>query len=37
MYNTSDMKTCIEKAGLEIEEIYDNLGQGHSILICKLK
>lgn len=37
MYNTSEMKTCIEKAGLEIEKIYDNLGQGHSILICKLK
>ena len=23
--------------GLEIEEIYDNLGLGHSIVKCKLK
>lgn len=37
MYNTEDMQTCIEKAGLEIEEIYDHLGQGHSIVVCKLK
>ena len=37
MYNTEDMKACIEKAGLEIEEIYDNLGQGHSIIKVKLK
>lgn len=37
MYNTEDMKTCIEEAGLEIEEIYDGLGQGHSILKVKLK
>lgn len=35
MYNTEDLKSCIEKAGMEIEEIYDNLGQGHSILKCK--
>ena len=37
MYNTEDMKTCIEKAGLEIEEIYDGLGQGHSIIKVKQK
>lgn len=37
MYNTEDMKDCIDKAGLCIEEIHDSLGQGHSILICKLK
>lgn len=36
MYNTEDLQSCIEKAGLTIEEIYDNLGQGHSILKCKL-
>ena len=36
MYNTEDMSTCIEQAGLEIEEIYDGLGQGHSILKVKL-
>jgi hypothetical protein len=37
MYNTEDMETCIHKAGLKIEKIYDGLGQGHSILVCKLK
>lgn len=36
MYNTADMTECIEKAGLEVEEIFDHLGQGHSILVCKL-
>lgn len=37
MYNTEDMEACVAEAGLEIEEIYDGLGQGHSILVCKLK
>lgn len=37
MYNTDDMLRLIEKAGLEVEHIYDHLGQGHSILKCKLK
>jgi len=37
MYNTADMQSCIEKAGLEIETIHDHLGQGHSIIVCKLK
>ena len=37
MYNTEDMETCINQAGLEIEQIHDHLGQGHSIIVCKLK
>ena len=37
MYNTQDMETCIRAAGLEVETIYDGLGQGHSIIVCKLK
>lgn len=37
MYNTEDMERCINEAGLEIERIHDHLGQGHSILVCKLK
>lgn len=37
MYNTEDLQFCIESAGLEIENIYDGLGQGHSIIVCKLK
>ena len=35
MYNTEDMETCIREAGLEIETIHDNLGQGHSIMVVK--
>ena len=37
MYNTEDLQSCIEKAGLRVEHIYDGLGHGHSILVCKLK
>ena len=33
MYNTEDMEESIQKAGLSIEHIYDNLGMGHSILV----
>lgn len=35
MYNTEDMEQCINEAGLEIEQIHDHLGQGHSILVVK--
>lgn len=35
MYNTHDMEFCIRQAGFEIEKIYDNLGQGHSVLVCR--
>lgn len=37
MYNTEDIQYCVEQAGLEIEEIFDGLGQGHSILKVKRK
>ncbi|MCF0196757.1 MAG: SAM-dependent methyltransferase [Bacteroidaceae bacterium] len=37
MYNTADLRTCIEQAGLEVEEIYDGLGQGHSILKVRVQ
>jgi len=36
MYNTEDMEQCIREAGLKIEQIHDHLGQGHSIIVCKL-
>jgi hypothetical protein len=36
MYNTEDMTACIEEAGMEIEQIHDHLGQGHSIIVCKV-
>lgn len=35
MYHSDDMKRLVEKAGLEIETIHDNLGYGHSIMVCK--
>ena len=35
MYNTEDMESCILSAGLHIEEIHDNLGHGHSIIVCR--
>ena len=35
MYHSDDMERCIDNAGLEVEEIVDGLGLGHSIMICK--
>ena len=37
MYNTEDMISYIEEAGMEVESIHDCLGQGHSIIVCKKK
>lgn len=37
MYHSDDMISIIESSGLEIEAIHDGIGQGHSILICKIK
>ena len=37
MYSDGDMELCINSAGLEIDEIYDELGMGHCIMKCKLK
>lgn len=37
MYHSDDMIRCIHASGLEVEEIYDNLGLGHSIVKCKLR
>lgn len=34
MYNTQDMRCCIESAGMRVEGIYDGLGHGHSIIVC---
>ncbi|MBR0272481.1 MAG: SAM-dependent methyltransferase [Bacteroidaceae bacterium] len=36
MYNTEDMEQYIREAGLEVERIFDGLGQGHSIVVCRL-
>jgi hypothetical protein len=29
------MERLIRKAGLEVESIYDGLGQGHSVIVVK--
>lgn len=36
MYHSEDMMRLVGLAGLEIERIHDGLGQGHSILVCRL-
>ena len=35
MYHSDDMTRCVEAAGLQVETIYDGLGMGHSIMVCK--
>ena len=35
MYHSDDMIRLVEKAGLVVETIHDDLGQGHSIMVCK--
>jgi hypothetical protein len=37
MYHSEDLIRCIDAAGLKVDEIYDGLGKGHSILVCKKK
>lgn len=37
MYHSEDMERLVREAGFEVETIHDYLGQGHSILVCKLK
>lgn len=36
MYNTEDLVECINAAGLEVETMHDNLGLGHTLLVCRL-
>ena len=36
MYHSEDMMAYVKEAGMEVEKIIDNLGQGHSIMICRL-
>ena len=37
MYHSEDMIRCVENAGLTVEEIKDNIGKGHSIIVCSIK
>ena len=36
MYHSEDMERLVHDAGLTIETVHDYLGQGHSILVCRL-
>ena len=35
MYQATDMERLVRQSGLEIEEIRDNMGLGHSIMTIK--
>ena len=35
MYTTDQMTACIDKAGLQVEQLHDNLGHGHTIIVCR--
>ncbi len=35
MYHSEAMEALVKKAGMEVEKIYDGLGQGHSIMVCR--
>ncbi len=37
MYHSEDMTRLVNESGLQLETIHDYLGQGHSIMVCKLK
>jgi hypothetical protein len=37
MYHSDDLTRLVEQAGMAVEKVHDGLGQGHSIMICKLK
>jgi hypothetical protein len=37
MFHTDDLLRCIDMAGLAVEHIHDNLGKGHSIIVCRKK
>ncbi len=36
MYHSQDMENLVNRAGLKVERIHDNLGWGHSIMVCTL-
>ena len=37
MYHSNDMKTLVEKAGMYIDTIYENIGVSHTLFKCKKK
>lgn len=37
MFYSEDLLRCIEETGLVVEQIYDGLGLGHSLVQCRIK
>lgn len=37
MYHSADLMKCVADAGLDVADVHDNLGHGHSIIVCQLK
>lgn len=37
MYHSDDMKQLIDKAGLKLANVYENIGVSHTLFECKLK
>ena len=37
MYHSDDMIRCIENAELKVDEITDEVGKGHSVVVCSIK
>ena len=35
MFHSEDLERLVNRAGMSVETIHDNLGQGHSIMVCK--
>ncbi len=37
MYTTDQLTACLESAGLTVESLHDNLGHGHTVMVCRRK
>jgi len=37
MFHSDDLARLLQEAGLQVETVYDGLGQGHSIFVCKIR
>lgn len=35
MYHSDEMRSLVKQSGLEVEQLHDGLGEGHSIMICR--
>ncbi|HSQ42573.1 MAG TPA: methyltransferase [Fibrobacteraceae bacterium] len=37
MYHSDDLERCVQNAGLVVEQLHDELGLGHSLMVCRRK